>query len=153
MLSGELGSQTSSTNTSVQFCISFMGCPALSLQTITAFVCSFLSIYLCWVVYFCFYLCFGTQLRRFGVKELFKKVFFYVTVKLWKCSGNIAATLYIPTTILYSQWKEVQARNMCGNLSSNLGDLVKMTLDLSLCYYFSMVMSRFTTSWQSINTM
>ncbi len=29
---------------------------------------SFLSIYLCWNVSFCFYLCFGTQLGRFGAK-------------------------------------------------------------------------------------
>jgi hypothetical protein len=38
--------------------------------------CSFLSIYLCWNVSFCFYLCFGMQLRRFGAKEFFKKVIF-----------------------------------------------------------------------------
>ncbi len=43
--SGELGSQTSSTHTSVrfslsQFCISFMLCPAQSVQTITALVAS-----------------------------------------------------------------------------------------------------------------
>ena len=30
--------------------------------------CSFLSIYLSWNVSFCFYLCFGTQLRGFGAK-------------------------------------------------------------------------------------
>ncbi len=41
--------------------------------------CSFLSIYLCWNVSFCFYLYFGTQLRRFGAKEFFKKVIFNVT--------------------------------------------------------------------------
>ncbi len=35
---------------------------------------------------------------------------------------------------------------MCQNSSSNLRDLVKRTLDLSLCNYFSMVMSRFTIS-------
>ena len=38
--------------------------------------CSFLSIYLCWNVSFCFYLCFGTQLRRFGAKEIIEKVIF-----------------------------------------------------------------------------
>jgi hypothetical protein len=44
--------------------------------------CSFLSIYLCWNVSFCFYLCFGTQLRRLGAKEFFKKVIFNATGKL-----------------------------------------------------------------------
>ncbi len=44
--------------------------------------CSFLSIYLCWNESFCFYLCFGTQLRWLGTKEFFKKVTFYVTMKL-----------------------------------------------------------------------
>ncbi len=65
---------------------------------------SFLSIYLCWNVSFCIYLCFGTQLGRFGAKEFFKIVFFNVTVKLWKCSENIAATIYFTTcwTSLYT---------------------------------------------------
>jgi hypothetical protein len=38
--------------------------------------CSFLSIYLCWNVSFCFCLCFGSQLRWFWAKEFFKKVIF-----------------------------------------------------------------------------
>jgi hypothetical protein len=38
--------------------------------------CSFLSIYLFWNVSFCFYLCFGTHLIRFGAKEIFKKEIF-----------------------------------------------------------------------------
>ncbi len=38
--------------------------------------CSFLSIYLFWNVSFCLYLCFGTQLIRFGAKEIFKKEIF-----------------------------------------------------------------------------
>ncbi len=56
--------------------------------------CSFLLIHLCWNVSFCSYLCFSRQLRWFGAKELIKKYFFNATVKPWKCSGNIAATLY-----------------------------------------------------------
>ncbi len=56
--------------------------------------CCFLLIHLCRNVSFCFYLCFDRQLRRFGAKEIFKKIIFNVTVKLWKCSENIAATLY-----------------------------------------------------------
>ncbi len=61
--------------------------------------CSFLSICLCWNLSFCSYLCFGTQLRRFGQKNFSKKLFFNVTVKLLKCSGNIAATLYMPSFV------------------------------------------------------
>jgi hypothetical protein len=44
--------------------------------------CSFLLIQLCSNVYYCFYLCFGRQLRRFEAKEFIKNIFFNATVKL-----------------------------------------------------------------------
>ncbi len=44
--------------------------------------CHALLIQLCSNVYYCFYLCFGRQLRRFEAKEFILKKFFNATVKL-----------------------------------------------------------------------
>ncbi len=43
---------------------------------------------------FVFLLPFGTQLRWFCAKNSLKLQFFNASVKLWNCSGNIAATMY-----------------------------------------------------------
>jgi hypothetical protein len=57
--------------------------------------CAFLLIHLRPNATVCFYFCFGRKLRWFCVKKTIKKIlFFNRTVKLRKCSGNIAATLY-----------------------------------------------------------
>ncbi len=72
--------------------ISFMVCPAQSPQTITALVASW------WIIFagmclFVFIYASADSWDGWGKRSLEKKLFFNVTVKLWKFSGNIAATL------------------------------------------------------------
>ncbi len=60
--------------------------------------CGFLLVHLCQNASVSFYLWFSKQPRWFGAKESVKNVIFNAIAKLWKCSGNMAATLYIVHT-------------------------------------------------------
>ncbi len=97
--SGELGRQTSSTHTSVrfslsQFCISFMECPAQSLQTITSLVASCRFIF-AWMRLYVFIYASAHSWDGLG-KRIFQKSNFL----MWQWSFESDPEISLPPCIL-----------------------------------------------------
>ncbi len=78
--------------------------------------CSFLSIYLFWNVYFFLYAGIGTQLRRFGAKELFKKVFFL----MWQWSFESVPEISLPPCIEGTLQQQGRRQRQGANISRTL---------------------------------
>ncbi len=87
--------------------------------------CCFLLIQLCSNVYYC----------------LIKRMFFSATVKLWKCSGNIAATyicIYLLSSVVFIRQNDIQLHYNISSRGRILGSNWYQSLkSFPPCYYQS----------------